>query len=148
MSADPPPLAHNPSMSSQNHGEPVTQKTDTVPREREDVTADGVRETFKSPTGVLASDLDRNLAIKSPLQPAPQLTALPKHMVVAQMGSKVVRCKGNSLLTSTAMRFQSGNDGLNSILDGSPDLIPGTNCMGLQYYPWLCIHVAPSFVTH
>ena len=76
-------------------------------------------------TGVLASDLDRNLAIKSPLQPAPKLTALPRHMVVAQMGSKVVRCKGNSLLTSTAMRFQSGNDGLNSILDGSPDPIPG-----------------------
>ena len=86
--------------------------------------ADGVRETFKSPTGVLASDLDRNLSIKSPLQPAPKLTALPRHMVVAQMGSKVVRCKGNSLLTSTAMRFQSGNDGLNSILDGSPDPIP------------------------
>ena len=70
--------------------------------------ADGVRETFKSPTGILASDLDKNLSIKSQLQPAPQLTALPKHMVVAQLGSKVVRCKGNSLLTSTAMRFQSG----------------------------------------
>ena len=111
-------------MSSQKPGEPVTQKTDTVPREKEDITAGGARETFKSPTGVLASDLDRNLAIKSPLQPAPKLTALPRHMVVAQMGSKVVRCKGNSLLTSTAMRFQSGNDGLNSILDGSPDPIP------------------------
>ena len=138
MSANPPPLAHNPSMSSQNHGEPVTQKTDTVAQEREDVKAGGVREAFKSPTGVLASDLDKKLSIKSPLQLAPKLMALPRHMVVAQMGSKVVRCKGNSLLTSTTMRFQSGNDGLNSILDGSPDPIPGTNLLhGLQYFVYM-----------
>ena len=58
-SADPPsPTTHDPSMSSQKPGEPVTQKTDTVPREKEDITARGARDTFKSPTGILAGDLD------------------------------------------------------------------------------------------
>ena len=99
----------------------------------------GMRDCFKSPTGVLASDLSRTLSIKSPSSQRPKLTALPKHMQVAQpgrSGSKV--CKTSSLLTS-AMRFQSGNDGLNSILDGSPDPIPGI----LIYSVHVCEFVKP-----
>ena len=110
------PHTHDTSSTSQNRSEPIVHK--------ENVTSE-TREAFKSPTGILAGDLGRNLSIKSPPLQTPKLTALPKHMQVVQLGSKAVRSKGNSLLTSTAMRFQSGNDGLNSILDGSPDPIPG-----------------------
>ena len=120
------PHTRNTSSSSQEHSESASQKTDEATQKKENVTCTlEARETFKSPTGVLAGDLGRNLLIKSPSLPTPKLMALPKHMQVAQLGSKAVRSKGNSLLTSTAMRFQSVNDGLNSILDGSPDPIPG-----------------------
>ena len=126
--SSPPPPSHNPSTcsSSRKHSESAAQDIDEAAQKNKNVALE-VRGSFKSPTGVLASDLGRNLSILSPSLPAPKLTALPKHMQVqAQLGSKAVRCKGSSLLTSTAMRFQSGNDGLNSILDGSPVPIPGT----------------------
>jgi hypothetical protein len=117
--------------SSQKLTEVTMQESDQAVQIKEDVTTKG-SDTFKSPTGVLAGDLGKNLSIMSPpplLQTSNKLTALPKHMQVIQLGSKaVVRSKGSSLLTSTAMRFQSGNDGLNSILDGSPDPIPGIHC--------------------
>ena len=105
------------------------QESGPAVQKKKDVTSKA-RDTFKSPTGILAGDLGRNLSIMSPpaLQATNKLTALPKHMQVAQLGSKAVRSKGSSLLTSTAMRFHSGNDGLNSILDGSPDPIPGMHC--------------------
>ena len=123
--------SHSPP-SIKNTTKPTTSTTADSPpshiqstiQKKSDI-AVGVKETFKSPTGILAGDLGRNLSIKSPPIQTPKLMALPKHMQAAQLGSKVVRCKGSSLLTSTAMRFQSGNDGLNSILDGSPDPIPG-----------------------
>ena len=94
-------------------------------------TTGGSTLTVKSPTGALAGQLSRNLSIKSPES---RLSALPQHMqavggVTAKgkgAGSKV--CKTSSLLTS-AMRFHSSNDGLNSILDGSPDPIPGTGAV-------------------
>ena len=121
---------HDPSSSSsQKHcSKFVPPTTDKAPQKKENVTSEA-KNTFKSPTGVLAGDLGRNLSIKSPSLQTPKLTALPKHMQVAQLGFKAGlgrSCfKGSSLLTSTAMRFQSGNNGLNSILDGSPDPIPG-----------------------
>ena len=120
------PTTHDPSSSSQARNELVMQESGPAVQKKKDVTSK-VRGTFKSPTGILAGDLGRNLSIMSPpsLQASNKLTALPKHMQVAQLGSKAVRSKGSSLLTSTAMRFHSGNDGLNSILDGSPDPIPG-----------------------
>ena len=127
---DPHTHTHDPSsLSSQKHcSEFVPQMTDKAPQKKENVISEA-KNTFKSPTGILAGDLGRNLSIKSPLLQTPKLTALPKHMQMAQLGSKAGlgrSCsKGSSLLTSTAMRFQSGNDGLNSILDGSPDPIPG-----------------------
>ena len=127
---DPCTHMHDPSSSSsQKHcSKSAAQTTDKVPQKKESITLEA-KNTFKSPTGVLAGDLSRNLSIKSPSLQTPKLTALPKHMQVAQLGSKAElgrNCfKGSSLLTSTAMRFQSGNDGLNSILDGSPDPIPG-----------------------
>ena len=129
----PPPTTHDPSSSSQTHNELAMQESDPAVQKKEDVPSK-VRDTFKSPTGVLAGDLGRNLSIMSPpLQTTNKLTALPKHMQVVQLGSKAVRSKGSSLLTSTAMRFQSGNDGLNSILDGSPDPIPGIHCSYVHY---------------
>lgn len=115
-----PPPTYESSTSSQNHVEPVSQECDTAIQRMND-RASGAKGSFKSPTGILAGDLDKNLLIKSPPTQTPKLTALPKHMQAAKM----VKCKGSSLLTSTAMRFQSGNDGLNSILDRSPDPIPG-----------------------
>ena len=127
---DPCTHMHDPSSSSsQKHcSESTAQTTDKVAQKKESITFEA-KNTFKSPTGVLAGDLGRNLSIKSPSLQTPKLTALPKHMQVAQLGLKAGlgrSCsKGSSLLTSTAMRFQSGNDGLNSILDGSPDPIPG-----------------------
>ena len=107
----------------------------------------GVRNeaVIKSPTRALAGQLSRNLSIKSPLlssssQSEPKLTALPKHMQVQgrAAGSKV--CKTSSLLTS-AMRFHSGNDGLNSILDGSPDPIPGKCTCTCRHTVYTCMWV-------
>ena len=115
------------------------QESGPAVQKMKDVTSKA-RDTFKSPTGILAGDLGRNLSIMSPpaLQATNKLTALPKHMQVVQLGSKVVRSKGSSLLTSTAMRFHSGNDGLNSILDGSPDPIPGIHCACSYNYALQC----------
>ena len=107
-------------------------------------TTDGSTLRIKSPTGALAGQLSRNLSMKSPVS---RLSALPQHMQVVRRGtakgvgsgSKV--CKTNSLLTS-AKRFHSNNDGLNSILDGSPDPIPGTAAIvhSLFYmYVFTCI---------
>ena len=118
--------------------------------------------TVKSPTSALAGQLSRNLSIKSPVFNQSKLTALPKHMqamVPAQLGvgggaagrgvgagSKV--CKTSSLLTS-AMRFHSGNDGLNSILDGSPDPIPGAYTSSSHVLTCTCMYIldlnTPSF---
>lgn len=111
--------------SSQNYYAPVTQDHDSATQMKD--ASGGSKKTFKSPAGILAGNLNRNLSIKSPPLSSAKLTALPKHIQAVQLGSKVaLRCKGgNSLLSSTAMRFQSGNDGLNSILDGSPNPIPG-----------------------
>ena len=83
----------------------------------------------KSPTSALANHLIKNLSIKSPpISLQSKLSALPKHLQVSTVkgGSKV--CKTSSLLAS-AMKFHSDNDGLNSILDGSPDPIPGIQCV-------------------
>ena len=133
------PTTHDPSSSSQTHNELAMQESGPAVQKTKDVTSK-VRDTFKSPTGILAGDLGRNLSIMSPpaLQATNKLTALPKHMQVVQLGSKAVRSKGSSLLTSTAMRFHSGNDGLNSILDGSPDPIPGIHCACSYNYALQC----------
>lgn len=105
---------------------------------------DGSTVMMKSPTGALAGQLSRNLLIKSPVSHQTRLTALPQHMQVVRgatakgkgVGSKV--CKTSSLLAS-AMRFNSGNDGLNSILDGSPDPIPGTAAVHARVYLYMSL---------
>ena len=60
---------------------------------------------FISPTSTLAQQFSRDLAVKSP-QENP---SLPGNAVT-----------NSSLLTFAAKKYQSTNDGLNSILDGSP----------------------------
>ena len=65
---------------------------------------------FKSPTTLLAQDLSSTLQVNSPSQNA-------------NTAVKPGVCSTLSLLSS-AKRFQSSHNGLNTILDGSPDSPP------------------------
>ena len=61
---------------------------------------------IKSPTTLLATQFSHNLSVKSP-----------------QDGVTVSNIVNPSLFKFTAQKFQSTNDGLNTILDGSPAAI-------------------------
>ena len=92
--------------SNNNRGSDQSQSVSINPTDNIAPSYSGTRPPFISPTSLLAQQFSHNLAVKSPQE---NLTPLP--------GSAVTN---SSLFTFAAKRYQSTNDGLNSILDGSP----------------------------